>query len=234
MLDAGDLPGAREWLAAHDRWVAWSEAILGRSEGEALWATYYRQAGDGKAARTHAEQSLSAATKPRQPLALLAAHRLLGELDTDAGRIADAEQHLNAALALADACAAPYERALTLLALAALHLAAHDHAAAIPLVEEARVLCTPLGALPALARADALAALLTETVAPRPQHPAGLSNREVEVLRLLATGKSNREIADALFLSEHTVRVHVTHILTKTGTDNRAAATAFALRHGLA
>jgi DNA-binding NarL/FixJ family response regulator len=52
-------------------------------------------------------------------------------------------------------------------------------------------------------------------------------------LRLLAAGKTNREIAAVLFLSERTIEVHVTHILTKTGTENRAAATAFAYQHGL-
>jgi predicted ATPase/DNA-binding CsgD family transcriptional regulator/Tfp pilus assembly protein PilF len=64
--------------------------------------------------------------------------------------------------------------------------------------------------------------------------PAGLSAREVEVLRLLATGKSNREIADLLFLSPGTVNVHVTHILTKTNTTNRTEAALFARDHGLA
>ena len=97
-----------------------------------------------------------------------------------------------------------------------------------------RAICTPLGAQPALARADALAARLDRAMDAAPAYPAGLSAREVEVLRLVAAGQTNREIADALFLSEHTVRVHVRNILTKTDTDNRAAATAFALRHGLA
>jgi DNA-binding NarL/FixJ family response regulator len=65
-------------------------------------------------------------------------------------------------------------------------------------------------------------------------YPAGLSGREVEVLRHLAAGHTNRDIATALCLSEHTVRAHVRHIFAKTGADNRAAAAAFALRHGLA
>ena len=65
-------------------------------------------------------------------------------------------------------------------------------------------------------------------------YPAGLSAREVEVLRLLAVGRTNREIADALFLSANTVRVHVRNIMTKTDTENRTAAAAFARAHGLA
>jgi DNA-binding CsgD family transcriptional regulator len=67
-----------------------------------------------------------------------------------------------------------------------------------------------------------------------PPLPAGLSPREAEVLRLVAAGKSNREIAQELGLSESTVAKHLTSIFNKTATGNRAAATAFAIRHGLA
>ena len=78
------------WLEAHDRWLAWSGAVLGQSEGQALWAHYYRRRATPQQAYEHAERALAHATEPRQPLALLAAHRLLGELDTDAGRYDDA------------------------------------------------------------------------------------------------------------------------------------------------
>lgn len=61
-----------------------------------------------------------------------------------------------------------------------------------------------------------------------------LSPREVEVLRLVSQGKTNREIATELVISEWTVVNHLSHIFTKTGAENRAAATAYALRHGLA
>lgn len=64
--------------------------------------------------------------------------------------------------------------------------------------------------------------------------PLGLTKREVEVLRLVAAGMSNRQIADQLSLSEKTVEAHLTSILGKTDTDNRAAASAFAVRQGLA
>jgi DNA-binding CsgD family transcriptional regulator/pimeloyl-ACP methyl ester carboxylesterase len=60
-----------------------------------------------------------------------------------------------------------------------------------------------------------------------------LSPREIEVLRLVAEGKSNREIAEALVLSERTVINHLSNIFTKTGAENRAGAAALALRHGL-
>jgi DNA-binding NarL/FixJ family response regulator len=69
---------------------------------------------------------------------------------------------------------------------------------------------------------------------PRPAGPVGLSPREMEVLRLLARGSSNREIAVALLVREPTVATHVRHILDKTGTANRTEAAAWAVREGLA
>jgi DNA-binding CsgD family transcriptional regulator len=232
-LDAGEIVAAREWLETHDRWLAWNGAILGRSEGQALWAAYYRAAGNARRAREYGDRALACATDPRQPLALLAAHRLLGELDTGARRYIDAAAHLDQALALADACAAPYERALTFLAMAELHVATKNAAAARASCEEARTICLPLRAGPALARIDAIVARLEEAVSP-PPFPAGLTWREVEVLRLVAAGHTNRQIADMLSLTEKTVKNHITHILTKIDASNRASAVGFALRHGLA
>ena len=63
--------------------------------------------------------------------------------------------------------------------------------------------------------------------------PDRLSSREVEVLRLVAQGHSNREIGERLFISSNTVANHVRSVLQKTGTANRAEATAYAARHGL-
>jgi HD-GYP domain-containing protein (c-di-GMP phosphodiesterase class II) len=67
----------------------------------------------------------------------------------------------------------------------------------------------------------------------RHSRPAGLSPREIEILRLIARGLSSREIADRLTLSAKTVRNHTEHIYAKTGTDNRVAASLFAVEHGL-
>jgi predicted ATPase/DNA-binding CsgD family transcriptional regulator len=71
------------------------------------------------------------------------------------------------------------------------------------------------------------------TSATRPTPPAGLSPREVEVLRLIAAGRASKEIADELVLSVRTVERHITHIYEKIGARGRADATAFALKHGL-
>jgi DNA-binding CsgD family transcriptional regulator len=255
-LDAGDLSAARAWLAAHDRWLAWSGSVLGRAEGHLLWSAYHRSADAAAPARRHAEWALAHATEPRQPLALLVAHRLLGELDTEVGNHAEAEAHLDQALALADACAAPYERALTLLALADACAAPYERAltllalaelhaaggrpgqASAPL-DEARAVFARLEAKPALARADALAAGLLQAPSPptgsrAPDYPAGLSAREAEVLRLVAQGLTNAQVADRLSLSPRTVDRHLNSVYTKLGVSSRSAATRFALEHGLA
>jgi ATP/maltotriose-dependent transcriptional regulator MalT len=232
-LDAGDLTAAREWLAAHDRWLAWSGAVNGQAAGHTLWARYYRQADEVHNARQHANEALAHASEPRQPIALLAAHRLLGELDTDAGRCDDAAHHLDTSLALADACGAPYERALTVLALAELRTAEGDAGEARTRLEAARATFLSLGARPALTRADALAARLDVASATPPTYPAGLSAREVEVLRLVAEGLSNPQIGEHLFLSPRTVEHHLHAIFNKTGVSSRAAAARWATEHAL-
>jgi DNA-binding NarL/FixJ family response regulator len=72
-------------------------------------------------------------------------------------------------------------------------------------------------------------AALTACAAPSDaSSPDGLSSREVEVLRLVAQGKTNRVIAADLFISEKTVASHVSHIFTKLGLSSRSAATAYA------
>ncbi|WP_245618216.1 response regulator transcription factor [Knoellia aerolata] len=63
--------------------------------------------------------------------------------------------------------------------------------------------------------------------------PDGLTAREAEVLRLVATGRSNPQIADALFLSQKTVARHLSNIFAKTGVTSRTAATAYAFEHDL-
>src|SRR5690606_29502775 len=135
------------------------------------------------------------ARDPRQPLALLTAHRMLGMLEAHAGRVVDAQQHLDAALALADACVAPFERALTLLACVDLSLRTGAIEEASTQLDVARAICTSLAAAPTLAQIDALAARLSnQSSAMERTSPAGLSPREIEVLRLLARGRTNREI----------------------------------------
>jgi DNA-binding NarL/FixJ family response regulator len=80
---------------------------------------------------------------------------------------------------------------------------------------------------------DALTREPTDSVSPTASPSTRLSKRELEVLHLIAEGKSNQEIAAALFISQHTVANHVASILNKLGLDSRAAAAAWAARGGL-
>ena len=140
---------------------------------------------------------------------------------------------------------APYEAARARVALAQVCLALGDHDGARLELDAARVTFVLLGAAPEVARVDALtdtcggasrSAPSSPPVSPSPAaSPApGLTPREREVLALVATGRSNRAIADELVISEKTVASHVSSILNKLGVPSRSAATAYAYEHDLA
>lgn len=93
-------------------------------------------------------------------------------------------------------------------------------------LDTARTLLVGLGAAPDLARLDAAASIPVAT-------QGELSLRELQVLRLLAAGETNRSIADSLYISIRTVDRHVSNLYTKLGVSNRAAATAHAYEHQL-
>jgi DNA-binding CsgD family transcriptional regulator len=228
-LDESDLPGARAWLAAHDAWLVWSGSVLGQAEGRLAWARWHLAAGDETLARAMATEALTLAGVPDQPLVRLAAHRLLGEIATAEGRYAAAESHLASSLELATLGEIPFERALTVLALAELRMAEGDAANAAELLATGREICHPLRAVPALARADTLAARIDDQQR-QASYPNGLTQREVDVLRLLAQRRTDKEIAEALFLGPRTVQSHVAHILNKLGVANRRDAAAEATR----
>jgi DNA-binding CsgD family transcriptional regulator len=140
----------------------------------------------------------------------------------------DADCALSAARRAADAwrqLEAPYERArCRLLVGRALRVLGDEESAAADLAA-ARKVFAELGAVPA---ERAAAQLLGEEEA-----PGGLSPREFEVLRLVAAGKSNPEIAAELVLSEKTVARHLSNIFAKLDVGSRTAAAAFAYEHGV-
>jgi DNA-binding CsgD family transcriptional regulator len=231
-LAAGDLVMARRWIEAYDCWLEWGGTVFGQAESHLLWARYHRELGDRRRAREHGNAAVERAREPRQPLALLMAYRLLGELDTAEGCIDEAGQHLNEALSLASACAAPFERALTLFALAELEAAAGRPSDALVLLEEVRKTATGLDACPLLERVEGLSNRL-ERETRSSTTPGGLSPRELEVLRLVTQGLTDAEIAEQLFISPRTVSGHLQSIYNKLGLSSRTAAAAFAFANDL-
>jgi DNA-binding NarL/FixJ family response regulator len=121
---------------------------------------------------------------------------------------------------------APHEaaRARALVGVACRSLGDEDTAALE--LEAAHGVLTDLGATPAIAWVDAL-------VGRAPADDHGLTERELEVLRLVAMGRTNREIASALVISERTVARHLQNIFAKLRVSSRTAAGAFAFEHHL-
>jgi DNA-binding CsgD family transcriptional regulator len=135
-----------------------------------------------------------------------------------------AQATLRQALAIWETLGVPYEVATVRTLLGQAQRESGDEAGAIASFTAAVALFEQIGA-----GADARA-VLGDTQTPL---PAGLTSREAEVLRLVAAGLSNAEIAAALFLSVKTVSRHLSNIFTKIQVTSRAAATAFAFENEL-
>ncbi|HOL37796.1 MAG TPA: LuxR C-terminal-related transcriptional regulator, partial [Rubrivivax sp.] len=161
------------------------------------------------------------------------ADRVLGNLAAVMRKWDVAQRHFEAALAMDAATGWPVWLAHSRHGYARmLHRRARpgDLEQARELLAAALAQSTALGMRALTARVEALAAMLG---APPPAYPCGLSEREVEVLRLIAIGRNNREIGQVLAISPNTVANHVRSILAKTYTANRTEAAAFANREGL-
>jgi DNA-binding NarL/FixJ family response regulator len=165
-----------------------------------------------------------------------AAAHYLGLLAATMCRWEEAHRHFTAALAMNARMGAKPALAHTQYAYAKMLLdraQPDDSTSAMPLLDEALAISLELGMHTLEERVVVLRARVrSQPHNPQP-YPCGLTQREVEVLRLIAVGKSNRDIAQELFVSPNTVANHVRSILTKTGTANRTEAAAYARRHDL-
>lgn len=180
-------------------------------------------AGDVPGARVVSDELTAAA-------AVIDAPMLHAIADVAAGAVMVAEGHADVALVPLRRASAGwralgmrYDAARTHVVIAAACRALDDHDAAALELAAARTTFEQLGARPDLERLATLDA----------PADAVLSAREVEVLRLVATGRTNREIAGSLVISAHTVARHVQNIFGKLEVSSRAAATAYAYEHGL-
>jgi DNA-binding CsgD family transcriptional regulator len=149
-----------------------------------------------------------------------------GALHLAAGDVPDALERLREACAAWQALKLPYEAARARVLYAQAIRAGGDEEGAALELRAALAAFERLGARPDVATTSRL---LEGSEA----LPAGLTAREAEVLRLVAAGKTNRDIAVELVISEHTVARHLQNIFAKLDVSSRSAATAFAFEHGL-
>ena len=161
---------------------------------------------------------------------------VLGLLAHTLGHLDTAAQHFEDALAFCRRAGARPELAWTCHDYADCLLARNrpgDRQKAMSLLDESLAISSELGMRPLMERVLALRERAESQPARAPSYPDGLTHREVEVVRLIAAGKSNREIAEELIISLNTVLHHVSNILSKTSAANRAEAATYAARHGL-
>jgi len=184
-------------------------------------------ADDVAAARAAAEELSEIALAFGAPLVAAASAHATGAVLLAEGDIERASTSLRQACETWRELEMPYEEAQTCLLLAAVCEKRGDQDSRRLEFETARRIFTRLRAEPCLAR------IADQSERASHQRMGSLSEREAQVLRLLAAGKTNRAIADELFISEKTVARHVSNIFDKLGVSSRTGATAWAFQHNL-
>jgi DNA-binding CsgD family transcriptional regulator len=188
-------------------------------------------AGDVAGAGAAADELAALAAELDAPVLQALASRAQGSVLLAEGEVASGLFELQRALATWQTIEAPYEaaRVRVLVAEACVRLG-DDDTAELELDAADRVF-RELRAVPARRRLEAIQA--RRTTGTLSTLPGGLTPRELEVIRLVAAGKTNRAIAADLVISEKTVARHVSNIFTKLDLSSRSAATAYAYEHGL-
>ena len=182
--------------------------------------------GDLQTAREAADVLSRIADTTHAPLLTAMADRAVGTVLLAEGDPRTALSALRAAAANWQKMDAPYESARVRVTIGLAMRQLGDADSAELEFDAARRVFAGLGASPELTRLDAL-------IGDPSVRPDGLSAREVEVLRLLAAGRTNRSIAADLGISERTVDRHVSNVFTKLDVSSRSAATAYAYEHDL-
>lgn len=201
------------------------------AESLAILARVVMVQGDGAAARTLYEESLTLARELNHLWLIASCLEGWATLVAEQGQFAWAAQLWGAAESLRTTIGVPLpavERADYERAVAAARAALQEGIFAARWAEGRSM--SPEQAI--AAQGKIVSPPATASTAPA-TYPAGLTPREVEVLSLVVLGMTNTQIAHKLIVSEKTVATHLTHIFNKTNSENRAAATAFAIRHGL-
>jgi DNA-binding NarL/FixJ family response regulator len=192
----------------------------------------HRATGDITAARESSDELSTIAMQASSELLAAMAAEASGAVMLGAGDVTAALPALRAAARAWCAAHMPYDIARTAVLLGLACAALGDRKGAEVEFDTARGIFGELRAAPDLARVERLVAGLAENRGRR-DDPTELSARELEVLVHLAAGRTNRQIAERLIVSPHTVARHVEHIYAKLGVANRTAATAYAYEHHL-
>jgi len=181
-------------------------------------------AGRVDAARAAADELHSVSTESRMPMLQASASHATAAVLLEEGDPLGALREARRASTLWRDLDVPLELAQCRELIGRAHRMLEDDASAEVEFQTARALFTDLGAKPSIEKLDALL---------RQPDGSPLTTREVEVLRLVATGRTNKAIAAELYLSEKTVARHLSNIFAKLDLPSRAAATAYAYRRGL-
>jgi DNA-binding CsgD family transcriptional regulator len=187
----------------------------------------FRATADVAAARSAAAELAAIAADSTSPVLKAFSDHAVGTVLLTEGDPPAALRHLRAAAGTWRRVRMPYEAARTSVMLALCCAALGDRTSASLELDTARETFTGLGAHPDVAKVESLAAGVQD----RRSNP--LSPREREVLAHVASGKTNREIAAVLVISEHTVGRHLDNVFAKLGVGSRAAAIAYAMEHHL-
>jgi DNA-binding CsgD family transcriptional regulator len=236
-LERGDLKGAKAYLG--------ESAVYCKTGGDnppellcrALLVQVCSKSGELEEATAHLRRARELFSLSPDWFGLAAEVRLAeGVMATAQQRWPEAEAAFQQAVAINQQYHLPYYEARSLLEWGQMYFGRNgrgDREMGTEFLDQAVAIFQRVQAKKMVEKALSLQEQAASQPARTPAYPDGLTHREVEVLRLIAAGRSNRAIAEELFISPNTAGHHVSNILAKTGAANRAEVAAYGARHGL-
>ncbi|MCO5178035.1 MAG: AAA family ATPase [Thermomicrobiales bacterium] len=222
-----DINGAAAWERAIGQVLSGREFVPGSLLHDLVHGLLAYARGESESARQIATEVARRSSAARHCIVTI--HALLLASRASRGRLGSkaAIEPADDAVDLARQCRLPFEEGTALIERAQAYAVAGMSAEAVEDLRTAQEIFVRLGATASVRATESLLADV------RPQRPAGLTEREVDVIQLVARGLSDRQIAEQLFISHRTVTTHVGNLLGKTMTNNRTELAIWAVRHDL-